>query len=269
MSAIRLSIIYFILWAATPVYAAPAPAMLDTIALYHLHWNGISLGYLLFDVKEKNSTYLTRINIESAGLASVFRQHKSTSTAKGYRQDTRYLPARYETDYARGKKQPRKVLLKYDRKGILEYEFISPAENPATRPRVTQQDKYGSYDPISFFLALRTAIFSSTEAAHSLLLYDGRRLMDVTIEVKQKPEKIALANQSYTTRRVSLKRTAKGGFTAKELERLRAGEPPLFLYFDSSDKRFMPVRLEVAIALGSFRADLVRECKTHEECKLR
>lgn len=233
---------------------------------YDVSWSGITVGTLVADAHEDDAHYKMSAFIESTGLTYLFTRHKSETTVEGIRQDGRYLPQQYRTEFStRG--SSREIILTYDKTGKMVQEVANPPENRQKRPEVPMELKERVIDLLTTFFVQRGKIYEALARDNpefTIRMYDGRRLTDLHFKVFGR-QVVGWHNQDTPVIHFTFTRTPIAGFKKSELEDIQKEEPDINLYL-SDDGQLIPLKIVVASAAGMFYANLARECPSLEAC---
>ncbi len=223
---------------------------------YIFSLSGISFGSMNLIFTQDANSYNASSNIHTTGLARVFVQHDSTTTASGNGSEFIYPNVTYESDYQTRKKKKYVKIIRAD--GTITEEIITPPDNRAVRPAVDAALKNNAFDPLSFGLVIRNELaraLADKRTEFTLNYYDGRRLTEGTfVIVGQKIIKIG--DKKTSTIYVTATRRTLAGFTQNELDDIKQNEAPLAMYF-SDDARRIPLKLEYPLGFGTASATLM------------
>ena len=235
---------------------------------YAFSWRGIPIGDIVLQINEKKDHYQLRSITRSQGIVKLFKEHHSDGSVSGKRIGTRYLPQNFEARYRSGSKHSH-VILGFDDQHALIKETVDPPINHKARPKIPAQLKQQLFDPLSGLMVLRRnvhAAYASGKKTFSFDLFEGKRLMRLHGTLA---EELNLKMPDGTRRpalRVTLRRTALGGFKNKELKKMKEGEPLVHLYF-SRDTQMRPIKVAVDIFYGQLRGFLRKTCVTLKQCQ--
>lgn len=257
---------------AQPAFSQTAPrgpmlSPLDISAYYRFEWGGIPFGEMVLDSHESGGGYVMQSQIQTVGLARVFKHHKSINTLTAVGSDPVTSARTFDSRY-KSRKKAKAVHLEYKQGGAVKNITITPPENPAKRAPVPAELSIGSLDPLSYVLASRRALHDTLLAggnSFNLRLFDGRRLMDTAFTVVG-VEEIAVAMERKRVIKVNVARTPVAGFTSKE-NADALDDPIMHIYF-SDDDRLLPLRLSIDLLLGTANADLINECGRESPCRM-
>jgi hypothetical protein len=225
--------------------AEPAPIPLVT-RQYRVTVKGIHVADLKATIKENE--IISRI--DSYGLAKKISKYWSDDTNSFIYKNGTFIPQNYYTKFNQRQGQ-RIVSIKYDDKGKVNFEQVTPPDNRNKRPAVKDSNKIGALDPLTAFLVARLKTIeglNSGNNAFSFNIYDGRRLFRLDFTIKgRETQNINRKNTNVIS--VQFRRTALEGFTNNELKRIKTEEPTFNLYL-SDDDEFLPLKANVFSDLG-------------------
>jgi len=255
---IHINTASFAVSAADALPVAKLPAPVTFFGQYHFSWGGIHLGKLALGIEEKKDSYKLYLAVTSGGIINLFTRHSNSTEAYGKRGSSIYHPSFYESHY-KTKKKPRHIRLQYDAKGKVIEVYNDPPEDRAKRPEVPEDMSKDSYDPLTGMMAIRAGKLA-------LKAFDVKRLYEVSATDEGRETVTALDND-VEAQKFNLSRKPLAGMTEKETKEYEDGEPPLYFYF-STDERRVPVFMSMPVLMGSINGYLVKECKTWDECKV-
>lgn len=259
-----------ILLLTTPAFADGAmkehPAALGSFKGHYAFSLGkIPIGKLGIELEQSPTHYSIVSDIVTTGLVNMIVKHSSHTTVSGSGREFAYPETEYEAHYqTRKKKKYVKFLTHRAQAG---QEMLVPPDNAVTRTPVDAELKKDVVDPLSLTLRMREATWGAVRAGKgnfSLHLYDGRRLSELDFVVEEKKQ-ISYLGKQVPVVPVTLTRKMLAGYTKSELDAADPNEPPVRLYF-SDDSRFMLVRAEVSLWMGTLSATLSQECAAAESC---
>ncbi len=224
---------------------------------YDFSFSEIPFGKINISLEQSEKNYSLSSDIEITGIAKLFTQHKSRSTASGSGKKFKYKLIEYESRYATRKKE--KYVKLRQRNGVFTEETIVPPDNRAIRPAVAARDKKNAVDPLSLNIAIRSRLAECIKKSCSsfkINYYDGRRLTGIDFTMLGE-KNIRIKNSKYPAYAISAKRQAISGYTNKELSKIGKTEddPTLYIYY-SHDSRLIPLLLELPLQFGTARATL-------------
>jgi hypothetical protein len=246
------------------------PPTLAPLALrgqYDFEFSGIPVARIGVEFSQTSSRAQATSDIMSVGIVDRFVRHSSHTTLVASGINYVYPQRTYETNYrTRKKKRHVKMVVSGDK--VVEH-LVEPAENPAKRPPVTDEEKNSAFDPLSFVFAMRKEVFAAVQQGKrefTLRAFDGRRLTEAQFTVLGS-RTLRMGEKKLAVQSVSVKRKLINGFTKDELEEFDPKEPALTVHF-SDDERFIPVQLDVPLLMQRLTARLNRECAPTESCLL-
>lgn len=248
-------------------------AELDFIKRYHI-------GYLTFDVAdiymevkplrvtEEYTKYRTRIYSRTNGIVDYFMGWLSHTVGYTRVYDDHVIPERFRSK-VKHKKKTRNIELVFDPSGKkFTKDKVTPPDNRRTRPAVTDEEKFGAYDPISGFFETRRLVKNAFKYANfndkgfytfTVPVYDGRRRTDFLFTLLEKEQD----NGFY---KLSVRLEPVAGYTEKELDR-DEGSSYTSLTFMLDTQNYMPVEIIGKHPLGTASAEFVENCKNvMEKC---
>lgn len=261
------NITLLLMLSAYPTLAAEPLIPINFKGIYDINLGEVRFARMGLEIEQDSDHYAITGDIASTGIVKLFANHKSHTTVDASGKQFFYPVRVYESNYSTRKKK-KYVKLEYNN-GSAVKETLVPPENRAKRPEVSQQLKKGSYDPLSFIVAMRQQVAKALASGKNDFVidaYDGRRLNRAHFTMGEK-KTLRLNDKKIPVIAVSVKRELVAGFTDSELEDYDKNEPPLTVYF-SNDERLIPIRLETSFWLGTLSATLAKECRTGESCLL-
>lgn len=244
------------------VLAYQRPLTFD--GLYEFTYNAIPFGKLAVSIDHQNNHYSITSDVATTGLLKLFVPHKSHTTVQGTGSDFVFSDVTYESRYQTRKK---KKYVKMVFEDGLPTETKIPPDNPLKRPTVSDDDKRGSADPLTFILRIREAVkdaYVSGAKKFQLKYYDGKRLTLIKVSMEG-IRTIRYQGKKQQAIRVGLSRELIAGHTEKERKRYSKDEPIIYVHF-SNDGRLIPIELQAYVWFGSLRATLVEECNSETSC---
>ena len=255
--------IFIALLSAYPAAAAEGLTPISFKAIYDFGWAGMVFGRIGIEAMQTSSHYDITSDVLSTGIANLFTKHSSHTTVDATGRDFTYPNRDYETNYqTKNKKKYVKMSFK---DGKLVQEVALPAD-PKRSP-VPVELKERAYDPLSYLLALRKALYDARtqhQQDFRVLFYDGRRLYEGDFSLVGEG-RLRMDNEIVPVIHVVARRKLLAGFTPQEIQDFNPNESLLHIYF-SNDARLVPLRLEFGFFLGTVSATLAKECRTGESC---
>jgi hypothetical protein len=199
-------------------------------------------------------------------MLNVIAPYSATATAEGGGKTVQASARRFDATSS-SKKGTKQIHLVYDENGAVTEDSFVPPDPLEKRAPVAPEQKKGSYDPLSYVLAVREKLHEALQqhqTAFDVTIYDGKRLAETHYTIMGKT---SLQVGQTATPAIALRgtRTPKAGYTAKELNRMQ-GEPPMTAYL-SDDAQLVPLLLVVQLPLGNLNASLDQQCNTDGSCR--
>lgn len=229
---------------------------------YKVYWGGVHVADLKAEIHGNQMDTV----IESFGLAKKVSKYESKSRTMFDLVDGQYRPQSFYTEFQQ-RHGDRTIDIKYAPDGKIAQETVTPPDNRAKRPAVTDERKHSSADPLTAAIIARQKIRESLEKGQkhfSFPMYDGRRLstLDFTIHGRM-PRRID--GVDYNVVKVSFKRIPVQGYTGNELKRMKKEEPEFTVYL-SDDEQLLPIKADAAAPLGTAVLILEKECASMAAC---
>ncbi len=216
---------------------------------YMIDVSAIPVGKVKVLLDEKPSHYSAYTKIRTTGVVDVIKRHRREAWAQGWKQSDGYQTEAYRYKSADGKK--RKIVMHFDRQGILKKRTNTPEDNHTTRPAVLDKHENDSFDPISAALQLRYLLHQvmqlpdPEDKAIMVPVYDGRRYMHLIAAIHGEAT-IVYNDIEETVIMVQLSREPIDGYTQKELDTFKELEDPeVYVYFRPSD--YVPIKFEIPL----------------------
>ena len=227
---------------------------------YRVYWGAITVGDLYVTLIPTAEGYGMRSAIRSKGIAKVVSNWKSDSGATmRIQEDGKYVPIRFKTSFEL-RKRTRKIDIHWDKDWKVVKETNIPPENRHKRPAVPEEQKIGSFDPLTAVmqgrLLVREAILSG-KREFFVPVYDGRRKSNIRFKIYG-ADKNGIIHTSFVEEAVS-------GYTNNELKEIAKNNPEFHVYL--SPKDLLPVAAKGQSLLGTARIKLKMECDTLKECQ--
>lgn len=213
---------------------------------YSVHWNGMYIADLFADIKEGNLS----AKIESYGLVKKVSKYSSQYNTKFIKNGDNYISQSYHNSFTQ-RRGDKVIDIKYNKKGEVISDVITPPDNRAKRPAVEDTLKNQAYDPLTAVLVAHKAIKDAVKKQENefyIKIYDGRRLARLDFKIYGH-EEIIINGKKRRVIEVSFKRAPIQGFTNNELKRMHKEEPDFTLYLDEND--FLPIKAEAEAPIGN------------------
>lgn len=251
----------FFLWLGVNSLLTPsAHALATTSTLHHtstdfqeavnytLQWSGIPLGKAYMTWEETANTYKGRITIQTSGVASIFNIQKRTLETNGrierHEDTATYYPEFYR-NLVKYKKKQRDMKIWFDAQGVESKYEVTPPDNRATRPEVSDIQRDKAFDILTAIMFARTNI-AKGEQNIQFQVFDSRRLTGIQLK--------KLPNTKVTSYLGS--HTPDAGYTMKELKEYEDEEPDVTLEFKNNASIF-PSRAFAKPMLGTIEAIVI------------
>ena len=206
----------FLVLVLVGLVSGPAPAFADGTAVFDIRIRGIPVGVMRLAGLEAEGFYAARAEIESVGVARVFRRFSYRASVRGDVDDGDLTPLRYEEIADTGRRRSEAVLIYAE--GVPSVSrFVSQSEPPADSPAPATQG--GTLDPLSALFSVLRDRPPGAVCGRQLIMFDGRRRSSLTLGPAQDTGDGVACDGEY--RRLQ-------GFTDEELSRHRAFEMQLF-----------------------------------------
>jgi Protein of unknown function (DUF3108) len=246
------------LTAVNPAYAGDLQDDLHFIGRYGFDWENVGLARAELEIDQDKDTYTIHLAIESAGVVNLFTHHRSDTITHGRRKGDQYFPMDYESHYWT-KKKPRHIKLVFDKKGVITEETVEPPEDHNERPIVPHSLKDGTLDPLTLLMAVRAGNLAPR-------VFDAKHLWDGKADpIADRKPRILNVSPGAGYR---MTRKPVAGMTTKETKEYNQGEPVLTFYFTADDAR-VPFFMKIPIFLGHLEGNLIKKCKTWDECRIK
>ena len=245
---------------------APVPALAAPVSMpaekyrpvkweevrYNLYANGLKVGHLILWWEEAGATYKATFSLKTSGLARFFKKQdryaQTTGTLNQVEESTLELTPKHFHSRSLSKRKTRVIDIDYDEKGNAVKTVVTPPDNPAVRPPVSQHGKDGGLDPMTAFQVLFSAAVQN-KPNDSVTIFDGRRLTRMMLSpAGQNPFKCK------TCTVYSLTRQPVEGFDAGDIEDFKKGDPPMRVAIEPEASRF-PYGARVDVPWGTLTAE--------------
>jgi hypothetical protein len=212
---------------------------------YQLQWMNIPLGKATIHWKETVDSYYGSITIKTSGVARIFNTQERLLETNGRIERTatalRYIPQHYH-NLVKYKKKSRDMTIDFDTQGVESSYGVTPAENRATRPEISNDLRDEALDILTAIMFAREKVAQSS-ASVQFHVFDARRLTSITLS--RLPSAIV---PSYLG---SQKPVA--GYTDKELKEAQDEAQNVTLEFATKDS-LLPSRVFASTVLGTIEA---------------
>jgi hypothetical protein len=229
---------------------------------FTFNWNGIPLGQATLNYEIGGDSYNTSLDGVANGFSKIFVRLTTYTASQGLIRGTTLQPTAYDSDYQL-KNKSKSIHLRWDGKGKLTRDDISPITDRQKRPEVSSTQKQGAMDPLSAFWQLHAWLapggkLATPGSSADIKIWDGKRLFDLKVSamrtvVWQEGKKRMNAS------RLRLRREGLAGFTPDEQASLEATQgKEFYLYFCAEDSQNCtarePLGMEMPVLLGMLRA---------------
>ena len=235
--------------------------------VYNVSWSGLGVGNLVILAHEDAKTYGLEAHVKARGIAYSFTKHESMNKVEGIKAKEKYIPQRFETIFTL-RKNTRHIILSYNKKGELVNEENTPPENRQKRPEVPMELKKHVMDIMTILFYQRGELYKAlqnNQPSFTYRMYDGRRLTDITVNVKGRQE-VSWQGKQVKVIAFGIDRKAIAGFKQSELEELEKDNDPNIAFYLSDDGKLTPLRIVVDAEAGAFYANFERHCESKEAC---
>jgi hypothetical protein len=230
----------------TTANAGPSPT-LDTTRSYQVYIKGIHIADLNAGIKEDSLTS----DIDSYGIVKKISKYSSHGKSTFIFKNGEFIPQHYYTNFTQ-RHGPRTVDIKYNDKGEIISEVVTPPDHSWKRPTVNQANKKGAFDPLTAVMVARQKIINglkNDQNSFNINIYDGRRLARLEFNILgREVRKIEGKKQNIVD--VTFTRKPLEGFTNNELKRMKSEEPTFSLYL-TDDEYMLPIKADVFSEMGT------------------
>ncbi|MFO1243532.1 MAG: DUF3108 domain-containing protein, partial [Rickettsiales bacterium] len=219
-------------------------------ARYDLIANGLKVGHFFLWWEEDGSTYKATFMLKTSGLVRFFKpQDRYAQTIGTIRRENGkviLLPKLFKAT-SKGRHKSRSIEIAYDEQGNVTASTVTPPDNPATRPAVSQQGKNAGYDALTAIQML-FAMASEMKSKSEFTVFDGRRLTRIHLAPPQVNPFVCQECPAY-----KISREPAEGFDADDLKDYQKGDPPVRVSIDPIKSRF-PAAARVDVSWGVLTA---------------
>ncbi|PIR38087.1 MAG: hypothetical protein COV35_07555 [Alphaproteobacteria bacterium CG11_big_fil_rev_8_21_14_0_20_39_49] len=260
----KLFLCFLVLLTFSPkAYAGALPEdTISAIRWYKVYWSGIHVADLKAHVKEDGLDAI----IESYGIVKKVSKYESVFKTRFNYVEGEFVPDSYYTEFQQ-RNGGRKIDIKFNKDGTVAKEEVTPPDNRAKRPAVSEKLKHDTFDPLTAFMAARKKVKESLEKGNnsfSIKMYDGRRLSDLDFKIEGRFDR-KISGTKHKLVKVTFKRKPIEGYTQNELKRMQKEEPVFTLYL-SDDEKLLPIKMDADAPLGTAVLLFEKDCPSLDKC---
>jgi len=261
---------------ATISAAANEPNVSERLT-FDIMLGGFHIGDVLLSYEQSPTSYESQIAIRSHGVVRWFQDFQASMQARGSIETKSENPPRTIPDTFSSSWKAREIAaimnMRYDPTSRLQMSsehFFNPLtgedldvrELPWFRDQeikaVPNKLRSGALDPISAFVAARSAILIGGQSNFRIPIYDGRRRYDLLGEVDL-PETMWIRGSDRDLIRVRVTIEPLFGFDEERTERMQKSSGRAYF---TPDDRFLPTQIVLNGASVTSVMNLTADCHT-------
>jgi Protein of unknown function (DUF3108) len=147
---------------------------------YDVYVRGLYSMAVTLDLRFDGERYFLRSRLESGGVVAWFSDFRLEAAAEGWKRGLEMMPTRYRNTYRKHEKR-RRVAIDFDRGRVDRVAAIPPPADD-DRAAVPPERYAGAVDPLTGIIWLLGRLNFDGATSETRLIYDGRRLYEMSAE---------------------------------------------------------------------------------------